>query len=62
VRLGCWHRLHAVLLAIGGLLQERYAVKSVFMRSKPTFSKPAPPELIDEVIENADVVLTGVGD
>jgi len=52
----------AVLLAIGELLQERYAVKSVFMRSKPTFSKPAPPELIDEVIENADVVLTGVGD
>ena len=52
----------AVLLAISDLLQERYAVKSVFMRSKPTFSKPAPAELIDEVIQNADVVLTGVGD
>jgi hypothetical protein len=52
----------AVLLAIGDLLQEKYAVKSVFMRSKPTFSKPAPAELIDEVIQNADVVLTGVGD
>jgi hypothetical protein len=32
------------------------------MRSKPTFSKPAPDELIDEVVRNADVVLTGVGD
>jgi hypothetical protein len=52
----------AVLLAIGDLLQEKYAVKSVFMRSKPTFSKPAPEELIDEVVQNADVVLTGVGD
>jgi hypothetical protein len=52
----------AVLLAVGELLQEKYAVKSVFMRSKPTFSKPASEELIDEVIQNADVVLTGVGD
>jgi hypothetical protein len=52
----------AVLLAIGDLLKERYAVQSVFMRSKPTFSKPAPDELIDEIIQNADVVLTGVGD
>ena len=52
----------AVLLAIGDLLKEKYAVQSVFMRSKPTFSKPASEELIDEVIENADVVLTGVGD
>ena len=52
----------AVLLAIGDLLKEKYAVQSVFMRSKPTFSKPAPDELIDEIIQNADVVLTGVGD
>lgn len=52
----------AVLLAIGDLLAEKYAVQSVFMRSKPTFSKPAPDELIDEIVKNADVVLTGVGD
>src|ERR1700682_3078882 len=52
----------AVLLAVADLLKERYAIQSVFMRSKPTFSKPAPDELIDEVIRNADVVLTGVGD
>jgi hypothetical protein len=32
------------------------------MRSKPTFSKPAPTELIDEVVQNADVILAGVGD
>jgi hypothetical protein len=52
----------AVLLAIADLLKEKYAVQSVFMRSKPSFSKPAPDELIDEIIQNADVVLTGVGD
>ncbi|GAC1324611.1 MAG: hypothetical protein NVSMB2_22830 [Chloroflexota bacterium] len=52
----------AVLLAIGDLLKEQYAIESVFVRSKPTFSKPAPDELIDEMIGNADVVITGVGD
>jgi hypothetical protein len=52
----------AVLLALGDLLKERYALESVFMRSKPTFSKPAPDELIDEMVENADVIVTGVGD
>ena len=52
----------AVLLAISELLKERYEIESVFMRSKPTFSKPAPDDLIDEIIKNSDVVLTGVGD
>jgi hypothetical protein len=52
----------AVLVAVADLLKEQYAIQSVFMRSKPTFSKPAPTELIDEVVQNADVILTGVGD
>jgi hypothetical protein len=52
----------AVLLAVGDLLKERYAIESVFMRSKPTFSKPAPEELIEQMLENSDVIVTGVGD
>src|SRR5215831_1847097 len=52
----------AVLLAIGDLLQERYALKSVFVRSKPSFGKPAPDEIVEEMVENADVIVTGVGD
>src|SRR6187200_2113976 len=52
----------AVLLAVGDLLKERYAVQSVFVRSKPTFSKPATDEMVAEMIQNADVVVTGVGD
>ena len=52
----------AVLLAIGDLLKERYAVESVFVRSKPTFSKPAPDELVAEMVSNSDVIVTGVGD
>ena len=52
----------AVLLAVADLLEERYALDTVFVRSKPTFSKPAPSEMVDEMIQNADVILTGVGD
>ena len=52
----------AVLLAIGDLLKERYAVKEVYMRSKPTFSKPASDELVADLLEHADVIVTGVGD
>jgi hypothetical protein len=51
-----------VLLAIGDLLQERYALKSVFVRSKPSFGKPAPDHVVEEMVQNADVVLAGVGD
>jgi hypothetical protein len=52
----------AVLLAVGDLLKERYDVETVFMRSKPTFSKPATNEQVEEILENADIVITGVGD
>jgi hypothetical protein len=48
----------AVLLAIGDLLQERYALKSVFIRSKPNFGKPAPDDVVQEMVHNADVIVT----
>lgn len=52
----------AVLLALGDLLQERYALKSVFVRSKPSFGKPAPDNIVQEMVDNSDVIITGVGD
>jgi hypothetical protein len=52
----------SVLLAVGDLLKEKYAIQSVVIRSKPSFSKPAEEALVQEIIDNADVVLTGVGD
>ena len=52
----------AVLQAVADLLSEHYALESVFVRSKPTFSKPAPSEIVDEMVQNSDVILTGVGD
>jgi hypothetical protein len=52
----------AVLLAVADLLKERYAVDSVFMRSKPSFSKPVDDAQAQEVVDHSDIVLTGVGD
>ena len=52
----------AVLLAVAELLKERYALQSVFMRSKPSFSKPVDEDQAQEMLDNADIVLTGVGD
>jgi hypothetical protein len=51
-----------VLNAVGDLLAERYNVVSVFHRTKPSFSKPAPDEIVEEMVENCDVVIAGVGD
>src|SRR3954447_4358734 len=52
----------AVLLAVADLLKERYAVESVYFRSKPSFSKPVDEAQAQEIVDNADIVLTGVGD
>src|SRR5262245_32906380 len=52
----------AVLLAVADLLKERYAIESVFFRSKPSFSKPVDDAQTQEMLDNSDVVLTGVGD
>jgi hypothetical protein len=51
-----------VLVAIGELLKERYALKSVFVRSKPYFGTPVPEPVVQEMLDNADVVIAGVGD
>lgn len=51
-----------VLNAVGDLLGQRYAIASVLHRTKPSFSHPAPDELVDEMLANCDVVIAGVGD
>ncbi|HXG19471.1 MAG TPA: hypothetical protein VNN62_10420 [Methylomirabilota bacterium] len=52
----------AVLAAIGDLLKERYALKSIIARTKPTFSHPADNQLVNELVDTCDVVIAGVGD
>lgn len=51
-----------VLAAIGDLLKERYALRSVVTRTKGGFSRPAEDEVVDELVGQCDVVITGVGD
>ncbi|HEX5370992.1 MAG TPA: hypothetical protein VFY10_16430 [Dehalococcoidia bacterium] len=51
-----------VLEAVADLLKQRYDIKTVLHRTKPSFSHPAPDALFDEMIENCDVVIAGVGD
>ena len=51
-----------ILLAIGDLLAERYALKSIVHEVKANFSLPAPNEIIDRVVAQADVAIAGVGD
>ena len=51
-----------VLTAIADLLRERYALKAVVLRRKPSFALPAPAALVDELAATCDVVIAGDGD
>ena len=52
----------AVLAALGDLMGQRFALESVVTRTKPSFSHPAPPEIVEEMVAKCDVVIAGVGD
>ena len=47
---------------VAGVLRERYGVGEATLRRKEVFSAPAPPELVDEMSAESDVVVIGVGD
>lgn len=52
-----------VLLAhIGTLLRERYEVKDVHSATKFVYARRATPEVLDDMAEHADFVVTAVGD
>jgi hypothetical protein len=52
-----------LLAAIGKLLEERYAIKSVLVRTKGHgFSYPVDDKMAAEMAEECDVVIAGVGD
>lgn len=51
-----------VLNAVGDLLQEQYNIASVVHRTKPSFSHPAPDDIVEEMVANCDIVIAGVGD
>jgi hypothetical protein len=47
---------------VAALLRERYGAGEVQLRRKEIFSQPAPPELVDELSAQSDVVVIGIGD
>jgi hypothetical protein len=44
------------------LLTERYQVKEVIQRRKPTYTAPAPPSLRDELTSRCDVIVEALAD
>ena len=56
------HNSDRVLDALAELLQERWAVKKVVRDRKPTFARPVPADQARALADQADIVITGVGD
>lgn len=50
------------LQMVADILVERYGVEEVSMFRKEALSKPARPEVIDELVKWADCAVTGIGD
>jgi hypothetical protein len=52
-----------LLAAVGELLKERYAIKSIIVRTKGRgFSYPVEDRIADEMAEQCDVVIAAIGD
>ena len=50
-----------ILAAVGEDLRRRYGVAAVVVRRKEFFSKPAKPELLDEMANKVQVAIAAVG-
>ena len=50
-----------ILETIGDELRKRYGVADVILRRKEFFSKPATPELIDDMANKVQVAIAAVG-
>jgi hypothetical protein len=47
---------------VGAALRDRYGVAATTLRLKQNFTAPAPPELVEEMRSECDVMVIGVGD
>jgi hypothetical protein len=54
-------RAHEILAVIEELLTARIEYAAVLRRRKPYYTKNALPELIEELVQRCDVVVTAVG-
>ena len=51
-----------LLDAVTSLLQDTYDVKEVVRLNKRDVSRPAKQEIVDELVERCDAVITAIGD
>lgn len=51
-----------LLLKVKGILEQRYRFADVIMHRKPTTTRPAPEEIIDDLAKRCHLVITAVGD
>ena len=58
------HKANAdkVLLELGEILKEKYDIKDVVMLSKHSASLPTKPDTVQELLDQVDVLITGIGD
>ena len=47
---------------VADILRERHGAGEARLRRKENFAKPAPPELIDQLSAESDLVVIGIGD
>jgi hypothetical protein len=50
------------LTDVAHILRERYGAGEAKLRRKENFAQPAPPELIDALSAESDLVVIGIGD
>jgi hypothetical protein len=43
------------------LLQEKFSVKEVLFRTKPTHMQGAPKPILEDLVNSCDAVITGLG-
>jgi len=51
-----------VLQEVAAILKEKYDLKDVIMLSKHSASLPTKPEVVQELMDKVDVLITGIGD
>ena len=51
-----------VLHELGNMLKEKYQLKDVVYLSKHSASLPTKPETVQQLLNNVDVLITGIGD
>jgi hypothetical protein len=51
-----------LLDAVATILQAQYGFTDIVRRRKPSASKPADPQVVDELAKTCDLVIVGVGD